>query len=163
MDISDTLTPKSDQLDAVDLLGGPQTFTITKVSKNNGEQPLNIELAEFPRVWRPGKAMRRVLAYCYTTDSTKWVGKRVTLFCDNSVRFGSDIVGGTRISHLSDIDGPKTIPMIVSRGKGGSWTVQPLTEADLKVIDLRIEWKSADPARRKVIETEVVKLTGGAK
>ena len=28
MDITDTLAPNSDQLDAVDLLGGPRTFTI---------------------------------------------------------------------------------------------------------------------------------------
>ena len=54
MDISDTLAPNSDQLDAVDLIGGPRTFTITKVSKGNAEQPVNVHLAEFPRVWRPG-------------------------------------------------------------------------------------------------------------
>ena len=62
MDITDTLAPTSDQLDAVDLLGGPRTFTIVKVSKNNAEQPINVHLDGFPRVWRPGKSMRRVLA-----------------------------------------------------------------------------------------------------
>jgi hypothetical protein len=62
-DISDTLAPTSDQLDAVDLLGGPRTFTVAKVTKGNPEQPVQIHLAEFPRVWRPGKSMRRVLAH----------------------------------------------------------------------------------------------------
>jgi hypothetical protein len=129
MDISDTLAPKSDQLDAVDLLGGPQTFTISDVSKGNAEQPVNVHLAEFPRVWRPGKSMRRVLASCWGTDASQWVGRRVTLYCDESVTFGSDVVGGTRISHLSHIDGRKKIPLLVKRGKSATFTVEPLPDA----------------------------------
>lgn len=128
MDIADTLAPNSDQLDAVDLMGGPQTFTITKVSKGNAEQPVNIHLAEFPRVWRPGKSMRRVLAACWGTDASAWEGRRVTLYCDESVRFGSEVVGGTRISHLSNIDEPRSIPLLVSRGKSASYKVQPLPD-----------------------------------
>ena len=129
MDISDTLAPTSDQLDAVDLLGGPQTFTITKVSKGNAEQPVNIHLAEFPRVWRPGKSMRRVLAACWGTDASVYVGRRVTLYCDESVRFGNDVVGGTRIAALSHLDKPKSIPLLVSRGKSATYKVQPLPDA----------------------------------
>ena len=120
VDISDTLAPKSDQLDAVDLLGGPQTFTITKVTKGNAEQPIDIHLAEFPRVWRPGKSMRRVLAACWGTDASLWTDRRVTLYCDESVMFGSDVVGGTRISHLSHIDKAKKIPLLVKRGKSAT-------------------------------------------
>ena len=128
MDISDTLAPNSDQLDAVDLLGGPRTFTITKVSKGSSEQPVNVHLAEFPRVWRPGKSMRRVLAACWGTDAATWTGRRVTLYCDESVTFGPDVVGGTRISHLSHIDKPRRIPLMVKRGKSATFTVQPLAE-----------------------------------
>ena len=129
MDISDTLAPKSDQLDAVDLLGGPQTFTITEVTRGNAEQPVQIKLAEFPRVWRPGKSMRRVLAHCWGTDASAWVGRRVTLYCDESVRFGNDVVGGTRISHLSHIDKRRSVPLLVKRGKSAVFTVEPLPDA----------------------------------
>ena len=80
MDITETLAPKSDQLDAVDLLGGPRTFTITGVKAGNEEQPVQISLAEFPRVWRPGKSMRRALAAAWGTDAKAWVGRRVTLY-----------------------------------------------------------------------------------
>lgn len=127
-DISDTLAPKSDQLDAVDLLSGPMTFTITEVTKGNAEQPVQVKLAEFPRVWRPGKSMRRVLASCWGTDASKWVGRRVTLYCDPAVRFGGEEVGGTRISHLSHIDGIKKIPLLVTKGRSATFTVQPLVE-----------------------------------
>ena len=128
MDISDTLAPNSDQLDAVDLLGGPRTFTVTKVTKGSTEQPVDVHLAEFPRVWRPGKSMRRVLAACWGTDASTWTGRRVTLYCDETVTFGPDVVGGTRISHLSHIDKPRKIPLMVKRGKSATFTVQPLKD-----------------------------------
>lgn len=128
-DISETLAPNSDQLDAVDLIGKPQTFTITDVRAGKDDQPVNIHLAEFPRVWRPGKSMRRVLAACWGTDASAWVGRRVTLYCDETVRFGNDVVGGTRISHLSDIDKVRSVPLLVSRGKSATFKVQPLPAA----------------------------------
>lgn len=168
MDISDTLAPNSDQLDAVDLLGGPQTFTITKVSKGKDDQPVNVHLAEFPRVWRPGKSMRRVLAACWGTDASTWTGRRVTLYCDESIKFGNDVVGGTRISHLSHIDKAKGIPLLISRGKSATFRVQPLPDAPpvdpnaALIAELRAEWSSADDDRKKAIEAEVAALQGGA-
>ena len=128
MDITDTLAPKSDQLDAVDLLGGPQTFTVAEVTKGKDDQPVNVRLVEFPRVWRPGKSMRRVLAAAWGTDAKAWVGRRVTLYCDNSVKFGGAEVGGTRISHLSHIAKPLSVPLLVTRGKSAMFKVQPLVE-----------------------------------
>lgn len=161
MDISDTLAPNSDQLDAMDLLGGPQTFTITNVSKGNAEQPVQVHLAEFPRVWRPGKSMRRVLAACWGTDASQWVGRRVRLYCDERVTFGNDVVGGTRISHLSHIDKARSVPLLVKRGKSATFKVEPLpdeTPAD-RVAALRSEWKTADLERKKAIEAEVEALS----
>lgn len=173
MDISDTLAPKSDQLDAVDLLGGPQTFTITDVAKGNSEQPVNVHLAEFPRVWRPGKSMRRVLAACWGTDASQWIGRRVTLYCDETVTFGNDVTGGTRISHLSHIEGRKKIPLLVKRGKSATFIVDPLPDAPAtpqpdpetvaRLASLRAEWTDATPERRAEIEAEVGRLSGGAK
>jgi hypothetical protein len=173
-DISDTLAPNSDQLDAVDLLSGPRTFTVAKVSKGNAEQPVQVHLAEFPRPWRPGKSMRRVLAYCWGSDASQWAGRRVTLYCDPDVKFGGEAVGGTRISHLSHIDKPKSIPLLVSRGKTQVFRVAPLTEADkptaptaqdvAQITDtdqLRALWKDATPDVRKAIEARVAELQAG--
>ena len=66
-DISDTLAPNSNQLDNIDLRGGPpRIFTVTKVDVRKGDdQPVSVHLAEFPRPWKPGKNMRRVLAHCW--------------------------------------------------------------------------------------------------
>ena len=167
MDITDTLAPDSTQLDAIDLLGGPRIFTVSGVAKNNAEQPLNVTLAEFPRVWRPGKSMRRVLAACWGTDASQWTGRRVELYCDPDVPFGKEKVGGTRISRLSHISGVQRVPLLVSRGKSAIYTVEPLpdapaprdwrAEADaLTDLDaLRALWKAAPEDMREYIAARV--------
>lgn len=128
MDISSTLAPDSAQLDAVDLLGGPRVFTVESVTAGPADQPVQIHLAEFERPWRPGKSMRRVLAACWGTQSTAWIGRRVRLYCDASVTFGNAAVGGTRIAALSHIDGTKKIPLLVSQGRSAVYTVDQLIE-----------------------------------
>jgi hypothetical protein len=160
MDLSDTIAPTSDQLDAVDLLSGPRTFTVEDVSKGNAEQPVNIALFGFPRPWRPGKSMRRVLVACWGPDASTYAGRRVTLYCDPEVRFGGQAVGGTRVSHLSHLDKAKSVPLLVSRGKSAMFIVRPLVEtATDRVAALRSEWKTADGERRKVIKAEVDALS----
>jgi hypothetical protein len=129
MDLSNTIQPNSDQLDACDLLGGAKTFTITGVSRGTAEQPVQFDLAEFPRPWRPGKSMRRVLVASWGADASAYVGRRVRLYCDPDVVFGGMAVGGTRIAALSHIDKPKKVPLLVSRGKSAIFTVQPLPDA----------------------------------
>lgn len=162
MDIAHTLEPNSDQLDAVELLGGPRVFRIEKVTAGNAEQPVNIHLAGFPRPWRPGKSMRRILAGCWGTDASTYVGRYVELYCDPDVQFGGKSVGGTRISRLSHIDAAKKIPLLVTRGKSATFTVQPIDEKEAHVAALRGEWKAADADRKKAIEAEVAALQDGA-
>lgn len=64
-----------------------------------------------------------------------WAGRRVTLFCDTSVVFGGQAVGGTRIAALSHIDKPKKIPLLVTRGKSAMFTVEPLKD-EPQTVDL---------------------------
>ena len=129
MDISSMLVGKSDQLDNVDLLAGPRVFTITGASKGPNDQPLNITLAEYPRPWRPGLTMRRLLAAMWGPEADDYIGRRVRLYRDPDVRFGNDKTGGTRISHASHLDKRLTVSLPTSKGKFGAFTVEPLTEA----------------------------------
>ena len=128
MDLTETLAPKSDQLDAVDLVGGSRIFTITDVSKGSIEQPVNIGLAEFPRVWRPSKGMRRALVAAWGPNGSTYKGRRVELFCDPEVQFGGEKVGGVRIRAMSHIDGPLEVVSLIKRGKGATITIQPLRD-----------------------------------
>jgi hypothetical protein len=162
MDMSASIAPKSDQLDAIELVAGPQTFTIAKVAQNNAEQPWNFHLAEFPRPWRPGKSMLRVMAAAWGLDGNKYVGHRVTLYCDPTVQFGNDTVGGTRISHMTGIDKPLKVPLLIKRGKSAVFTVQPLpAEAPAPVRDWLAEaGKLSDVAALRALWSEA--KAGGA-
>lgn len=130
MDLSETIVPKSDQLNADDLIAGPVTVTVDKVTKGSDEQPANVHLVEFPgRCFRPSKSMRRVLVECWGKESSNYSGRRLTLYREPTITFAGEQIGGIRISHLSDIDGPKTVALTITRGKREKFTVQPLAQA----------------------------------
>lgn len=159
-DVSGTAAPKSDQLDAVDLLSGARIFRIEAVSEGPADQPLQIHLAGFPRPWRPGVSMRRVLIATWGKNAQQWVGRYVELFCNPEVMFGKDKVGGTRIARMSHLDRTTGIPLLVAKGRSATYTVDPITETEAQISDLRGEWQAAEPERRAAIEAEVAKLTG---
>lgn len=128
MDISDTIVPNSQQINAEDLLQ-PITVQITGVERGNTEQPVFIHLAEFPgRTYRPGKSMRRVLVAAWSAEASTYTGRRLTLYNDPTIRFGKDVTGGIRISHMSHIEKPLNIALTVTRGKRAPYSVQPLPD-----------------------------------
>ncbi|EGR8727539.1 hypothetical protein I8C78_002919, partial [Listeria monocytogenes] len=47
VDLIAAAAPRSDQINADDLIAGPQIVTITEVRKGNSEQPVEIVTAEF--------------------------------------------------------------------------------------------------------------------
>lgn len=129
-DISATLVSKSDQLDNIDLLGGPRVFTVTRVAINEGaEQPLSVWFGEYDRPWKPGVTMRRLLSELWGTESDSWIGRKVRLYRDETVTMGRDKPGGTRISHASHLDKRVEVTLPTSRGKFGKFTVDPLADA----------------------------------
>jgi hypothetical protein len=130
MDMTTAITPKSDQINADDLLAGPRTFTIDRVTEGTAEQPANVHLVENPgKPYRPGKSMARVMVKAWGANSDAYAGQRLTLFCDPSIRFGSDAVGGIRIAEMTGIDGPLVVSLTVTRGNKKLFTVQPLADA----------------------------------
>jgi hypothetical protein len=130
MDISNTLAAKSNQLNTDDLISGPITIQISRVSAGSPEQPVAIGYeGDEGKPWYPCKSMRRVLVAAWGADASQYVGRRVTLFRDPEVMYGGIKVGGIRLSHLSDIDGPLSIALTVTRQKRAPYRVQPLAPA----------------------------------
>lgn len=128
MDLSTTIAPKSDQLNADDLIAGPRTFTIEKVTQGNAEQPVNINLTESPgRPWKPSKSMRRVLVSAWGADSDAYVGQCVTLYRNPDVKYAGEPVGGIEIAAMTGIEKPLKLALTVTRGKKRAHTIQPLT------------------------------------
>ena len=132
-----SIVPKSDQLNADDLVTGPITVTITKVGRGDHDQPLVVEL-EGQRPYKPCKTMRRVLIATFSDEPAQWVGQRMTLFCDPTVMWGGVKVGGIRISHLTGIDNPRTFLVATGRGKRTEVTIRPIvgpTDDEKKFIE----------------------------
>lgn len=129
MDLSQTLEPNSQQVNADDLTASPRTVSITNVTAGTAEQPVFIHLAEFPgRTYRPGKSMRRVLVQIWGAEASNYVGRKLRLYNDQTIRFGKDVTGGIRISHASHIDAPVTVNLTVTRGRRAPFVVQPLPD-----------------------------------
>ena len=157
MDIQDTIAPKSEQLDAIDLVPGERTFTVREVKIAAGEQPANVYFEEFPRPWRPGVNMRRVLSDLWGKGRT-WPGHRITLYCDPDVQFGGKAVGGVRIRAMSHIgDKPRRVLILASQGRPDFYRVEPLADLEAasaapveKPLTDRIEAATAAYARAAV-------------
>jgi len=128
VDLSKTIAPKSDQLNADDMIGGPITITVTEVrGHDSDEQPISIRFeGDAGKPYKPCKSMRRVLVHCWGKEGADYVGKRMSLFCDPNVQFGGIKTGGIRISHLSHIERPAVIPLMVTRGQRKPYEVKPL-------------------------------------
>jgi len=141
MDLTASIIPKSDQMDYSDFIAGPRTVTITEVRPGpTTEQPVEITLTEFDRPWRPAKSMRRVLVAAWGSDSNNYLGRRITLFGDPSVKWGGIAIGGIRISHVSHITKPLTIALTESKGKRKPFSVEPVREAAPQAPALARDW-----------------------
>jgi hypothetical protein len=158
MDLTESIAPRSDQVNADDLIAGPITYTVREVIQGKAEQPFDFLLVETDRAYRPSKTMRRVIVNAWGPEASNYAGRRLTLYREPSITFGRERVGGIRISHMSHIDGPREVMAQVTRGKREKFTVQPLAELS-RADQLRAEWKTADPERRAAIEAEVAALT----
>jgi len=159
MDITETIAPRSDQLNADDLLTGPRTFTVEKVTAGSVEQPVEIHMAGFPgRPFKPSKTVRRILVAAWGPEASNYVGRRMTLYRDPSIRFGKDEVGGIRVSHLSDIDKRLQLALTVTRGKRAPFTIDPLPSMPDEIVDF--EHRIAEAATLADLDAIAAELKG---
>lgn len=122
-----TIIPKTDQLNADILIGGPITIKINKISIGTGDQPVVLGYdGDNGRPYKPCKSMRRVLVTVWGDDGNAYVGRLLTLYCDIKVTFGGAAVGGVRISHMSHLNEEKTILLTASKANKKPFTVKPL-------------------------------------
>ena len=125
------LQAKSDQMNAVDL-AQETTFRISSVDYNPTarEQNVWVHLEGIEgRPWKPSLGMKRVLCSFWSNDTDLWVGKLVTLHCENSVKWKSETVGGLRILAMSGIgDKPREYVNVISKHKRTIETVNPLKD-----------------------------------
>ncbi|WP_136244890.1 hypothetical protein [Mycobacterium intracellulare] len=165
LDMTASIAPRSDQINAEDLITGPRTVTITDVTRGTAEQPVNIVTAEFGpgRPYKPSKTMRRMIVAAWGAQASEYVGRRLTIYRDPEITFGRDKVGGIRISYMSHIDKRIEIALAVTRGKRATFTVEPLpTEITHARADTISDDEAADFARDIAESSNLVELDADA-
>ena len=156
MDITPTIEADSTQVNADDLTAAPRVVTITGVSKGTADQPVNIELAEYPgRSYRPCKSMRRVLVAAWGPDASTYIGRRMAIFNDPTVRWGGQAVGGIRIKALSHIDKQLTLALTVTRGQRKPYVIEPLPDEKPKAPTAAGIVKAFEPLGVTVADLEL--------
>ena len=129
-DMTSVIIPKSDQINADDLIGGTMTITITDVRIKGGqEQPVSIYFDGSDKAFRPCKSMSRVLVAAWGPDAKKYVGRSLTLYRDPKVKWGGMEVGGIRISHMSHLERPMTMALTMTKGSRAPFVVKPLEQS----------------------------------
>lgn len=155
-DMRAVIIPKSDQINADDLIAGPITITITSVDIRPGtEQPVSIFYdGDGGKPYKCCKSMARVMVQCWGADANKYIGRSMTLYRDPKVLWGGMAVGGIRISHMTDIEGEQTMALTATKGSKKLFKVMPLVTAKATVSD----WIAGTlaPALDRCVDIEAV-------
>lgn len=134
MDLSRTITPKSDQINFDDVQSQCITAVVKSVRQGSKEQPVFIYLDGYDgRPYKPSKSMRRVLISGWGNDGHSWAGKSLTLTGDPAVTYGGVAVGGIKVSAMSDISDNFSLMLTTSRGKRSEHRVKKLEVTSKKV------------------------------
>lgn len=127
IDISHTIIPKTDQLNAEDFISGSITLTIIDVAvRDTPEQPVQIKFAGGFRPWKPCKTMRRVLVFAWGPDASAYIGRSLRLYREPTVLWAGEKVGGIRIGAMSDIARRIEIALSFSKGKRSMHLIEVL-------------------------------------
>lgn len=129
-DMSQVIIVKSDQINADDMISGPITITVREVHIKSGqEQPVSIVFDGSEKVFRPCKTVSKLLVALWGPDANKYIGRSLTLYRDPDVTWAGMKVGGIRVSHMTDIDGARTLALQESKQKKKVFTIKPLVAA----------------------------------
>lgn len=163
--------PRSDQLNADQLLSGPVTVTITCCRlTGDKKQPWAVDLEEYPgRPFKPCLTMRRILQAAFGKYMSAWAGQQLTLYRDPEVLWAGEKKGGVRISAMSKLPKLNPFPVTLSRGKTTNVALKPITgltadqrefianatreieEADEKTLDGYVEILKKQPEAVRLV------------
>ena len=128
MDLSKTIIPKSDQLNADDLIAGAKIIKIRDIKGGSDEaQPVNIYFhGDNNKPFKPCKSVRRILVQLWGADGLQYIGRRLTIFRDDSVKWAGVEIGGIRISHASHIENATRVLVTTAKNKRTPMTIEVL-------------------------------------
>jgi len=124
------MAPKSDQLNADDLVSSPKNITITGVKVSvSGEQRIHVHYQnDEGKPWKPSKGMARIVAQLFGDDPDRWIGQSLTLYRNPDVKYAGEAVGGIWISHATGLTKPQKMMITVAKAKRVAHTVHPFVQ-----------------------------------
>lgn len=133
---------KSDQMNAVDLVK-PIIFKIIRVDYNPRQpQPILIHLNGCEgRPYKPCKSMLRGLTRAWGMDEQLWTGRMIELYCEPTVKWAGQAIGGIRISGISGIDEPFEFTVQLNKSQREIQTMRPLPEATIEDQFILTHWE----------------------
>ena len=134
LDMSTVIAPKSDQLNADDLITGARILKITKVvGADSKEQPISIFFeGDNGKPYKPCLSMRRALVHIWGKNGLDYIGRTIVVYRDLEVVFGGVKTGGIRISHASHITEPKTFALAANKASRKPYTIKPIPQEEKK-------------------------------
>jgi len=149
LDVTAAIQPKSDQLNADNLITGPRTIRIREVRIVQGEQPIHVFFdGDDGKPWKPSKTSARCMATIWGSNAEGWVGLSLMIFLDPTVTWSGAAVGGIRISHMEGLDKPRSLMLTKTRGQKGAVVIKPLEMGgkDRAPVDVEAAKKAAKEA-----------------
>ena len=156
-DLSDTIEAKSDQLNADDLAGSTKTIKVTNVVRysDKGIPAFYIDYeGGHGRPFKPCKSVRRVIMFAWGKDGSQWIGRSMTLYCDQTVIYAGKEVGGIRVSHMSDIPKRISIKLTEKRGSKKEVFIDILEPTQKPQLPDETFAKWLEPAKSKILAGE---------
>lgn len=137
MDLSKTIIPKSDQLNADDLIAGSKIIKIRDIKGGTDEaQPVNVYFhGDNNKPFKPCKSVRRILVQLWGADGLQYIGRRLTIFRDDTVKWAGVEIGGIRISHASHIPEATRVLVTTAKNKRIPMTIEVLPLIELKDVE----------------------------
>lgn len=134
MDLSKTIIPKSDQLNADDLISGSKTIKIRDIKGGaDDSQPVSIYFyGDNNKPFKPCKSMRRVLVQLWGADGLQYIGRRIKIFRDDTVKWAGVEIGGIRISHASHIPSDTRVLVTTAKNNRKPMIIEMLPMVELK-------------------------------
>lgn len=153
-----TIQPKSDQLNADDLIGGNRIIHIRDVRVSDApDQPASVFYeGDNGKPWKPCKTMRKLMAHCWGLDESLFIGRSLELYRDESVTWAGEAVGGIRIKAMSHINERKRVSLQLSKNKK-----MPFSVDVLKVPEKATPPEPAAPQIRENLAEEALKAANG--
>jgi hypothetical protein len=124
---------KADRLNADFLLSGNIIFTIRAIERflADGEGRIKLFPYEDYPPWVPCYTVVKILSSSdlWGGDEQQWIGNKLELFLDKTVRFGKDAVGGIRVHGVHPLQKDKVMITHVSRrGQRAITTIKRIKE-----------------------------------